>query len=427
MVVFNSFLNYDILGMGNSVKEFQLLYGTLKVTSNPASVEIFIDGKTTGCFSPIVLNNILHGKHWIKGRKLMHSEDSILVNIENDKQTEIILNLEPQYASVSIITNPSGEISINGEVLGLGSFTGTVNPGLSIIEVKKEKYFPEKQSIMFKKGEESLLSFELKPITGNYAIISDPPEAQIYIDGDSVGLTPIVVQGLSIGKHIVVLQKAGFKGYVNKTTIKEYETTKTEVQLLPIDPLTQNVTGSSSNEFAGFFEDKRDKQKYLWVKIGQQIWMAENLNFNSPGSWCYDNSTNNCNEYGRLYTNETANKVCPTGWHLPDEKDWNELATSLGGENKTGGKLKETGTNHWKPPNLESDNLSGFSALPGGMRDSRGSFNKLGTDAFFWTLDIANSSTSFWSRTLSFNFRAIFRDEYDKNDGFSVRCVKDNH
>lgn len=141
----------------------------------------------------------------------------------------------------------------------------------------------------------------------------------------------------------------------------------------------------------------------------------------------YNHDVSNKNTYGALYDwyAVTSGKLCPVGWHAPSDEEFQELADCLGGNPVAGGKLKETGTLHWQSPNTGATNSSGFTALPGGMRDMGGVFNSLGTTAFFrstaetgdgaqgngWTL--SNSGTSF-------NFV-----DYERTISFSVRCVKD--
>jgi uncharacterized protein (TIGR02145 family) len=164
--------------------------------------------------------------------------------------------------------------------------------------------------------------------------------------------------------------------------------------------------------------------------------MAENLNYQTfSGSWCYNPQEGNCDTYGRLYNWETSNSVCPDGWHLPSDAEWKELEIFLG-MSKTeadaifergldeGGKMKETGTVHWKSPNTGSNNFSGFNALPGGYRASHGYFNDLGNYAYFWSAS-EDVSDNAWYRLLNYSNAVIYRNVNNKAFAFSVRCFKD--
>ena len=149
-----------------------------------------------------------------------------------------------------------------------------------------------------------------------------------------------------------------------------------------------------------------DGNTYKTVKIGNQIWMAENLkvthyrngdiipnvtnNFEwaylSTGAWCvHDNDGSYANTYGYLYNWYAVNdirNIAPEGWHVPTDEEWKELEMYLGmsqteaddtgyrGTNE-GGKLKEAGTTHWETPNTGATNETGFSALPGGCRSNQ--------------------------------------------------------
>jgi uncharacterized protein (TIGR02145 family) len=127
------------------------------------------------------------------------------------------------------------------------------------------------------------------------------------------------------------------------------------------------VTLTTSQSQAGSFTDYRDGQIYTFKQIGSQIWMTQNLNYDTSGSWCYDNMASNCVMYGRLYEWNTAAKVAPKGWHLPSDQEWITLKTYLGGL-ESGGKMKATTL--WLNPNTAATNVSGFTGLPGGFRKS---------------------------------------------------------
>jgi len=135
--------------------------------------------------------------------------------------------------------------------------------------------------------------------------------------------------------------------------------------------------------------DDIEGNSYKWLRIGDQLWMAENLKTTKyangdvipdgtgvgdllgatePKYWfAYNDDLNNSNTYGLLYTWHTikdSRNVCPAGWHVPSDDEWDELAGY--GE---GYKLKETGTTHWQSPNDGATNETGYTALPGGYRD----------------------------------------------------------
>lgn len=149
------------------------------------------------------------------------------------------------------------------------------------------------------------------------------------------------------------------------------------------------------------FTDPRDDRVYLTVRIGDQVWMAENLNFNtSSAKAIYPNNTSLVDVFGRMYGWEEAREVCPDGWHLPTEKDWETLTGQLGGESLAGNKMKKSSPN-WSSGNEEATNESGFSVLPGGyLEDPRdASFPFMGDMGFFWT-DAEKSKSDAWFRCL---------------------------
>lgn len=174
----------------------------------------------------------------------------------------------------------------------------------------------------------------------------------------------------------------------------------------------------------GTFTDARDGKKYKTVKIGNQVWMAANLAYNtSSGCWAYDNNNDNIGTYGYLYTWEAAVSAAPPGWHLASDAEWTTLIDFLGGAGIAGGKLKEAGTSHWLSPNTNADNSSGFSALPGGFRTSDGSFYYLHEGGNWWSSTESTTSHAY-NRYLGRSTGEAGRSSENKSIGQSVRCVK---
>jgi len=175
------------------------------------------------------------------------------------------------------------------------------------------------------------------------------------------------------------------------------------------------------------FTDTRDGQKYKTVKIGNQVWMAENLNYQTErGSWCYKNHTDSCAKYGRLYDWNTAKTVSPAGWKLPDRDDWRKLVSTAGGLEIAGKKLKSKSgwNNRGDGSSGNGTDDFGFSALPGVNRDSDGSFYDAGSNGFWWTAtECRNRDFAYYWR-VHYSSEYGYEDNYYKSDGFSVRCVK---
>jgi uncharacterized protein (TIGR02145 family) len=174
----------------------------------------------------------------------------------------------------------------------------------------------------------------------------------------------------------------------------------------------------------GTLRDGRDGQTYKTITIGKQVWMAENLNYQLPNSWVFDNDSKPEPAYGRLYTWDAAQRACPSGWHLPGDNEWQTLMGNLGGKMIAGKKMKAA-SEDWKTNVPEKTEVIGFNALPAGSRlGYNESFEYKGVFGFFW------SSTEFDSKTALryycfYGLDDLIRIQYDKNTAISVRCVKD--
>jgi uncharacterized protein (TIGR02145 family) len=116
--------------------------------------------------------------------------------------------------------------------------------------------------------------------------------------------------------------------------------------------------------------------------------------------------------------------LCPVGWHMPTDAEWSTLESVQGGSSVAGGKMKESGTAHWVSPNTGADNVSGFTALPGGGRTDSTYFRYLGYCSQWWSSTEYNSSYSYY-RSIYNSSANIYRNYGPKHMGFSVRCVKD--
>jgi len=167
------------------------------------------------------------------------------------------------------------------------------------------------------------------------------------------------------------------------------------------------------------FTDSRDGKVYETIKISNQTWMAENLDYASEGSKYYDNNPSNYQKYGRLYDWFTAKKACPNGWHLPSKSEWEMLDNALGGF--VGKKLKAQ--NGWDKGGNGTDEY-GFSALPGGYGSLDGNFLDIGDKGYWWSANEENGNYAY-NRSMSYLHEYAIWDSNSKDYLFSVRCVKD--
>ena len=193
--------------------------------------------------------------------------------------------------------------------------------------------------------------------------------------------------------------------------------------------------------------DSRDGQTYRTVSIGSQTWMAQNLNYKTANSFCYNDADSNCTKYGRLYTWAASKDACPVGWHLPISNEWRILISTVAKLNPeldgydnlnptllipylsisslAGNKLKsKTG---W----LNNDNgvdEYGFSVYPAGFRYGNGKYSAEGRYALFRRLkygDVRVEENAVYGLSLSYNSDGVYEIEDYDNLGLSIRCVKD--
>jgi uncharacterized protein (TIGR02145 family) len=216
------------------------------------------------------------------------------------------------------------------------------------------------------------------------------------------------------------------------------------------DPANDN--GGDDNDDSFTYQG----QTYKTVKIGNQTWMAENLNYDVDGSKCYDNNLANCTTYGRMYDWATAmalpsscnssicssqisakhKGVCPSGWHIPSDAEWTTLINYVGGSSTAGAKLKANSV-LWNP-NTGTDDY-GFSALPGGGTTRSGDFVNASYNGYFWSVTEGGNDGA-WLRDMygsgTEGIRDLNNDTYTNGTDVirsnrlkaglaSVRCLKD--
>jgi uncharacterized protein (TIGR02145 family) len=220
------------------------------------------------------------------------------------------------------------------------------------------------------------------------------------------------------------------------------------VLTVPIDPAAVHTCGAiavhNPNLTYGSLTDQ-EGNVYKTIVIGTQEWMAENLKTSiynngdsiahitdglewqvqTSGAWCHYNNENQYEcPYGKLYNWYAVadpRNVCPTGWHVPSDAEFDVLASIT-----NGGGMKTTGVEFWFEPNFNATNASGFSGLPGGYNSF--SSEEIGQKGYLWSADVDNEigfDGSAYFRVLNYFDDGFWRFSNPKSVGFSVRCLKD--
>lgn len=168
----------------------------------------------------------------------------------------------------------------------------------------------------------------------------------------------------------------------------------------------------------GTLTDERDGKTYKTVVIGKQTWMAENLNFETRFSYCYENKDENCAKYGRLYKWEFAMEACPAGWGVPSLEEFQALVAAVGGYPVAGKALKSS--EGWKDGGNGTDDY-GFSALPAGYMYDDTTFFYMGEMTNFWS---TSGTTWMYQLEVTFDKDSTLLFSLYREFGFSVRCLK---
>jgi uncharacterized protein (TIGR02145 family) len=263
-------------------------------------------------------------------------------------------------------------------------------------------------------------------------------ENKITNDGGGTGQFASSLTGLSIGETYF---------------LRAYAINSVGIEYGSEESFTTHVTGVKFNSSLtyGTVTDA-EGNNYKTIRIESQVWMAENLkstklndgtaiplvtggpewtNLVTPAyCWFDNNDTLYENIYGACYNwfVVSTGKICPAGWHIPSDSEWQTMINFLGGNNSAGSKIKESGTNNWVRTNNDATNESGFTALPSGQRSSLdGTFTGKGIYGGWWSATELFSSpfSAAWCRWIHADTTVVAHNEIFKKDGFSIRCLKD--
>ena len=265
-------------------------------------------------------------------------------------------------------------------------------------------------------------------VTANGGLDSIRKNVEAWNDGDKVAAFEKFIEAYADGDS-VVLSSSSFRS-------------SSSTQVEDLSSSSAKEAGSEYDATANTLKDLRNGKVYRTVKIGDQIWMAENLNFETDSSFCYNDSAEYCAKYGRLYTWTAAMDACPTGWHLPSETDFKNLIKVVGGEKDAATKLKSTsGWNDYDGGSGNGTDTFGFTALPAGIGnvgsyvdENYGNYGGEGYTTDFWGSTECGTENSpepgngcAYEMYLEHDAVDVYMPAYAAKDlAHSVRCLMDD-
>jgi hypothetical protein len=221
--------------MANEIERLDITmqpnFGFLKLYSNPGDAEVFLDEMPVGK-TPLLLEKIQSGKHRIEIRRDRYNTITDIITVEDGKLFEKTYDMVAGFGTIGILAQPDADIFINGERIGNRLYTGRIDAGTYTIEARKEKYGRETKNITIEAGQEYTLNFELKPVAGTLSVLSEPPEASIYIDNQLVGKSPQIINDLLIGTYQLQIELPGYREYREQISIEQDQTTSVHAKLL---------------------------------------------------------------------------------------------------------------------------------------------------------------------------------------------------
>lgn len=423
--------NECLVEIGQLINVQQIVGGSIGIVGNIFSISARVISVETG----EIITVSTYDYNGDIGGLLTQGMRNVAIQLASEKTLGSLPIISSGQGSIYISSEPSGAIVwVDGIKMDKTTPILVENQrvGEHKIYIQKEEYSAE-TLVKIQADDMERLNLVLGLGIGNLKVITTPFEANVYLDGKYKGRSPLLLKDIVAGLHSIKVMKIGYDPVEKSIEIKSNNVGEIEFTLAEVTPiLLSDIDGNV----------------YHTIKIGDQWWMIENLKVThyrngdpilnvtdenhwtnlKEGAYCiYYNDENNANIYGCLYNWYSINdnrKIAPIGWHVPTDEEWQTLVDFLGGRNVAGVKLKEAYTSHWNYPNTDATNESSFSALPGGCRSETGDYYNKGTHACFWSCTEYNRNNT-WNRFLSNDRSGVYRLYYDKNYGFSVRCVKD--
>lgn len=465
--------------------EFNLTpnYGDIEINViNEEGASVQILGTTQSGLTPFLSDDLPVGKYKASIKKVMFIPQIFDFEIIAGKTNYLDVDLEPNFATINIETNPKADIYIDDKLVGNGSFTGRLMDGLHTVTAKLDKHTEHIEQIELNIGENKNISLYPKPITGSVDIVTTPMGAKVFLNGENKGTSPLTLNDLLIGEYEITIGKKGYvtanvvltimsdsNSGLNRTLIPgkkvfintvpegvELYVGKKRIGKTPVNTtlpfgkhalklingskvVNEEITINQTDEaiwnfdvrdedgiiIKGMLVDTRDNEQYKTVIVGDQVWMAENLRYAS-GHYTDDNNIwSTMGDEGEAYC------------FYRNKEEYGTLYTFIAAKNAcpSGWHLPskqefDTLVNNYggilnSKEKFKKGGRKGFNARYGGQRDWRnGKYYSRGISAAFWSSSIISSNKAY-TLSIPFDHCAVqFRRERYSN-GFSVRCIKD--
>ena len=227
-------------------------FGNIKVSSAPENgMMIYLDDENTGKKTPATLEEVSSGEHTITLQSRWFQPQSKKVTVEDAQTATVNFELEKAYANITVQTQPPADILIDGEKKGNDNWQGRLMEGIYTIKAEKDKYYSQSEQLKVTAGEDETVSFDLDGKTGKADVVTTPIDAEVYLDGEKQGRTPLTLEDLLVGSYKLRLEKEGY-GIIKKTlNIEEDETFKVNEEL----PEGREVNFTSQPEGAKLYID----------------------------------------------------------------------------------------------------------------------------------------------------------------------------
>ena len=221
--------------INNTVTEEVVLkphFGSLEIITSPDSgAMIILDGLPTNFKTPHIFDTVSSGNHSVSLVLDLFEPAESEVSIKDNEKSTVSVTMKPLYGKITITSSPPADIYIDSVLSGINAYSGVLTKGMHTIIAKRKNYYTQSRKLNIKAGSNDSIIFNLKPVMGSLSVITDPPEAEIFIDGKSYGTSPKMIEKIIIGEHIIELRKHNYANVTKNVVIKENQRTSLDENL----------------------------------------------------------------------------------------------------------------------------------------------------------------------------------------------------